>query len=172
MANLNTRGTLTRNRWDYYESSNVWAFIYGTVASGPIYAYLFNNATAQTQLDVYMLSWSASLATLWDVALYPPQQTVTPLTPAESELHTVQPDAAAPTGAVGMAIAIATSTLYRIDHRSDSPQAVTINLGTSSPFITLPPGWILAVSGSPPSECELSMTVWYQQVLDNVAPAP
>src|SRR5215472_9763882 len=105
MAYLNTRGTLTRSRLDFYETSNCWAFVNGNVAGGQIAAYLLNNAATAMQVDVYGMRWASSTAQPWAVTVRQPVQTITPITPTYSEVHCIQPDLPMPLGIVGLASA-------------------------------------------------------------------
>ena len=117
MAQLNSRGTLTRGRWDFFERSNGVAFVYGSVGAGPIGAYFANNATSGAAIDIYAIHGSSNNAVNWDTFILLP--------PIAGE-----------------------------------------------PFFTLPPLWGIAIlSPGAPGADELSLTVWYQEVLDNIAPA-
>lgn len=172
MAQLNSRGTLTRSRWDYFEHSNGVASVWGTVTSGVIGAYFVNNSTGATAIDVYTLNWSASVANLFVISLIFPQIVQTPLTPAESHIFALTGDTAQPPGAIGMYIASTgpASTFFRYSATSSGAQFAPI---MGSYFATLPPGWgITCGTVGGPNPCELSMTVWYQYVTDNISPAP
>src|SRR5262245_11942290 len=103
MAYLNTRGTLTRNRLDFYESSNCWGFVNGSAPGGTLYAYLLNNAASALQLDVYGIKWFSSTPQVWVLQVFQPVQTISPVTPGEIEIHSIQPDLPMPLGVVGMA---------------------------------------------------------------------
>ena len=172
MAQLNSRGTQTRSRWDYFEHSNGIAFVYGSVTSGGIGAYFINNSTGATAIDVYTLDWFTSVAGLWALSLFPPGTTITPLPILESNVFCLAPDVATPPGQVGMLIVPSPTyrTFIRYSNNSNGGQVAPIS---GSYFATLPPGWAIAIGGpGSPNPCELSMTVWYQYVLDNVPPAP
>jgi len=171
MAYLNTRGTLVRSRLDFYETSNCWAFVYGTATASGISAYILNNASAATQLDVYGVQWFSSTPQPWDVAVHQPVQAILPLTPGEIEVHTIQPDLPAPVGVVGLASGYVADVYYRVLRQSGGATSGQIDLGYDSPHIVLPPGWLFSVSTYVSGTCELSMTVFYQIVLDNVPPA-
>lgn len=172
MAQLNSRGTLTRNRWDYFEHSNGWASVYGSVPSGLISAYFANNSTGTMQLDIYRVEWFASVPAAWGIALIPPPLIVTPITPTDIEIHSAQPDRGAPAGICGMYSAFA-SPFYQIQRNSNQASSGSLAPIAGVPFITLPPGWIIAVGGNPGANpCELSMNVWFQEIIDNVPPAP
>lgn len=171
MARLNSRGTLTRTRWDYFERTNGWAFVSGSVTSGGIGTYFSNNSSATMQLDIYSLTWAASVSLDWDILLYAPPLTISPMVPTESSVNCVQPDSAAPAGVVGMYTASA-GNFRHIERISNAVNGSVIAPVGGMSWLTLPPLWSIAVSanagGNP---CELSMTVWYQEILDNVAPA-
>lgn len=171
MAQLFSRGTLTRSRWDYFERTNGWAFEYGNVTSGTIGAYFANSATGTMHLDIYHFEFFASATAVWDIDLFSPPLILTPLTPGETELHACQPDAATPPGALGMYTATA-GTAYTIQHYANQTNTGSLAPVGGMTFITLPPGWAIAVSGSAGANpCELSISVWFQETLDNIAPA-
>ena len=172
MAQLNTRGTLTRTRWDYFEHSNGVSSVYGSVTSGTIGCYFANNSSGATAIDVYTLNWSASVAGLWAVTLLQPPLVLAPLAPAESHIFALQPDVATPPGVNGMwtSVASAFQTFFRYSASTSGDELQPI---PGSYFVTLPPGWAISIGGGgSPNPCELSMTVWYQYVTDNIAPAP
>jgi len=171
MAYLNTRGTLTRSRLDFYETSNCWAFVLGTVGSGTVSAYLLNNAATALQLDVYGMRWFSSTPEVWDVAVHQPVQTITPITPTRIDVHTIQPDLAMPLGVVGLASLYTPDVYYYVMHQSGGAQSGELELGYGTPHIVLPPGWLISVSAAIAGTCELSVTFFFQQVLDNVPPA-
>ena len=171
MALLNSRGTLTRGRWDYFEQSNGWASVYGSVASGPIGAYFINNSTGAIQIDVYSLYWWASSAFAWTVALFPPPFVATAITPTEVEIHAAQPDRQTPAGACGLYYN-QTSAFYTLQKVSNSVESGIVQPAPGQPFITLPPSWGIGVGGGGVAgPTELSMNVWFQEVSDNIAPA-
>jgi len=171
MALLNTRGTLVRDRLDFFETSNAWAFVFGSVASGAFAAFLNNNSTGHTQLDVYGMLWFSSIAQVWDVTLHPPIQTFTPVTPTESMILCIQPDLPAPAGFIGLASAFNSPSYYRILRQSGGAQSGTLDLGYGTAHTVLPPGWSLVLSTTATAAVELSVTFYYQQVTDNVAQA-
>jgi hypothetical protein len=171
MAQLNSRGTLTRGRWDFFEHSNGWASVYGSVPSGFIGAYFANNQTGTMQLDLYRLYWFASQALNWSIGLFSPPLILTPLAPNEIEIRADQPDRATPPGVCGMYTA-STGASYTIQRHSELASSGELAPVAGEPFITLPPGWAIAVNalaGSSP--CELSINVWFQETLDNISPA-
>lgn len=171
MAQLNSRGTMIRNRWDYFERSNGFAFIYGAVASGPVGAYFANNSAGATNLDIFNLTWSASVTTIVEVAFLLPPLILVPVTATESFIHPLLPDSAKPPGVVGMFSTFSSVywTIVRYSNTSNQDEMVPI---PGSYFVTLPPSWALAVWTAPQANpAEFSMTVWYQEVLDNVPPA-
>jgi hypothetical protein len=171
MAQLNSRGTLTRGRWDYFEHSNGWASVYGSVTSGGIGAYFANNSTATMQLDIYALYWFASVASVWNVGLFPPPLILTAFAPTEVEIHASQPDRAQLAGVCGMYSA-AGSPFLTIQRISNSLTSGIIQPVAGEPFIALPPNWAISVSGfGGGNPIELSMNVWYQEIIDNVSPA-
>lgn len=171
MAQLNSRGTLTRSRWDYFEHSNGVSSIYGHVTSGGIACYFANNSTGATAIDVYTLNWSASVTGVFTVYLMLPPLVLVPITPDESHIFALASDLAAPPGVNGM-FSTGTSqaqTYIRYSAGSSGAQVAPI---MGSYFATLPPGWAIAVGlGSSSNPVELAMTVWYQYVTDNIAPA-
>jgi hypothetical protein len=172
MAQLNTRGTLTRARWDYFEHSDGVASIYGSVTSGGIGAYFANNSHGATAIDIYTLNWSASVAGLFAIGLFSPPLVLTALAPTESHIFALAPDVATPPGVVGMFTnsAGAYSTFIRYSAGSSGAQMAPI---MASYFASLPPGWAISISGpGSANPCELAMTVWYQYVTDNISPAP
>lgn len=172
MAQLNSRGTQTRNRWDYYERSNGFATVWGSVVSGPVGAYLANNSAGAAALDIYHFTWSASVSTIVEVAFLLPPLVLSVVTPLESYVHPIQPDAAAPPGVVGM-FSIFTSTYWTIKRYSAGSSGGDLSPIMGSYFVTLPPGWAIAVwTNNQPNPCELSMSVWFQEITDNIAPAP
>lgn len=171
MAQLNSRGTLTRSRWDYFEHSNGVSSIYGSVTSGAIAAYFANNSSGATAIDIYTLNWSASINTVAAIYLLLPPLVVTPITPTESHIFALAPDTATPPGVNGMCSAIAGSyqTFVRYSAGSTGVQMAPI---MGNYFATLPPSWAIAIAcSSVTNPIELSMTVWYQYVTDNIAPA-
>jgi hypothetical protein len=171
MAQLNSRGTLTRSRWDYFEHSNGVASVFGSVSSGSIGAYFVNNSTGSTALDLYTLQWTASVAGLWAITLLLPPLVLSEFPASENHIFAVASDTPTPPGLNGM-FTLITSTILTYVRYSN-----TINAGTLAPisgnyFATLPPGWAISVNGPGSSNpCELSMTVWYQYVTDNISPA-
>ena len=172
MAQLNTRGTLTRSRWDYFEHSNGVSSVYGSVASGPIGAYFANNSSGATAIDIYTINWSASIVELFGIFLLVPPLILTPLAPSESHIFALASDVGAPPGVNGMFTVNGGlgQTYVRYSAGSSGVQVAPI---MGSYFATLPPGWAICVFGPGSSNpCELSMTVWYQYVTDNIAPAP
>ena len=172
MAQLNSRGTLTRGRWDYFEHSNGWASVYGSTTTGLIGAYFANNSTATMQLDIYHLAWFASITAIWGIVLLPPPQILTTIVPTEIQIHAQQPDKATPPGTCGIYSGIG-SQYYTIQRVSNSTQSGTLAPVAGEPFITLPPMWAIAVQAQPGTNpIELSLNVWFQEVLDNVPPAP
>lgn len=172
MAQLNSRGTLTRGRWDFFEHSNGWASVYGSVTSGGIGAYYANNATGTLQVDVYSLFWTCSVASTWNVQLLPPPIIATAFPPTDIEIHACQPDAAQPVGSVGMFSAYG-GPFFIVFHVSNSMTGQFFAPVAGEPFVTLPPGWAISVGGnSGGNPCEMSMNVWFQPMLDNIAPAP
>lgn len=172
MAQLNTRGTLTRPRWDFFEHSNGVASIFGMVPSGTIGAYFANNSTGATAVDIYTLNFSASVSGVWQISLLPPPLVLSPLTPSESHLFALAADVAQPPGVVGMFTAF-TSQFQTYIRYSAGVSGAELSPIAGSYFATLPPGWAISVGGvSAQNPIELAMTVWYQYVTDNIAPAP
>jgi len=172
MAQLNSRGTLTRSRWDYFEQTNGWASVYGSVTSGGIGAYFANNSTGSLALDIYNFTWFASVAVPWNVTLFVPPLVLTAFTPTDSEVHASQPDRATLAGVVGMYSASA-SPFFTIQRISNQVQSGIVEPVAGQPFVTLPPGWAIGIGGfAGTNPCELSLNVWYQEVTDNIAPAP
>jgi len=172
MAQLNSRGTLTRSRWDYFEHSNGISNIYGQVTSGTIGAYFANNSAGATAIDIYTLNWAVSVAGIFTITLLLPPLVIVPLTPLESQTFALAPDVATPPGIIGMFTVLSSpyKTFVRYSNGSSGAQMAPI---MGSYFATLPPGWAICVSGQgSPNPCELSMTVWYQYVTDNISPAP
>jgi hypothetical protein len=172
MAQLNSRGTLTRSRWDYFEHSNGVASLYGSVTSGFIGAYFANNSSGATAIDIYTLNWSASVANVFTVSLLQPPLVLAALAPIESHIFALAADVATPPGINGMFTNFASPALEYVRYSAGSTGAqVSPILGDY--FATLPPGWAISVSSDGSANpCELSMTVWYQYVTDNIAPAP
>ena len=171
MAQLNSRGTQTRARWDFFEHSNGISSVYGSVTSGPIGAYFANNSTGATAIDIYTINWSSSVSAIFAITLLLPPLVLTPLAPAESHIFALAPDVATPPGVNGMWTAVASpyQTYIRYSAGSTGAQMAPI---MGSYFATLPPGWAISIgSGGVTNPCELSMTVWYQYVTDNIAPA-
>ena len=171
MAFLNTRGTLVRDRLDFFETSNCWGFVYGNTAGGPTYMYLINNATTALQLDVYAVQWFSSTPQPWELGCHAPVDTITPIIPTDVQVHSIQPDLPQPLGLVGMASAISPDIPLRILHQSGGATSGAVDIGYSSPHIVLPPKWVFSVSTIVSGACECSFTVFYQAVLDNVPPA-
>ena len=171
MAQLNTRGTLTRGRWDFFERTNGVAFVYGSVTTGPIGCYFVNNGTGGLAIDLYAVASSSSAQGLWDTYILLPPITGSALTPTESTVSCIKPDEATPAGAVGMFTALTSPTRHLL-RESEPTNYVEINPVAGVPFYTLPPMWGIAIFTNPTgAQCEMSMTVWYQEVLDNIAPA-
>jgi hypothetical protein len=170
MAQLNTRGTFVRDRLDFYEQSNCWGFVYGSVNGGGISAYLINNGAGNLQLDIYGIQWFSSTPEPWDVAVHHPVQLITPVTPIDAQIHCIQPDLPMPVGVVGMASAFTPDIYHIVLHQSGGATSGTLDIGYASPHIVLPPGWLFSVSSTVTGLCELSMTVFYQMVLDNIPP--
>jgi hypothetical protein len=172
MAQLNTRGTLTRARWDYFEHSNGVSSIFGSVASGFIGAYFANNSSGATAVDIYTLNWSSSVANVFTVSLLLPPLVLTPLAPSESHIFALSPDVATPPGINGMFTNFASPAQAYVRY-SGASNGTQVSPILGSYFATLPPGWAISIStvGSA-NPCELAMTVWYQYVTDNISPAP
>ena len=171
MAQLNSRGTLTRGRWDYFERSNGVAFVYGSVGAGPIGAYFANNATSGISIDIYAIAGSSNNAVTWDTFILLPPIAGTGLTPTESWVSCIKPDEAAPAGQIGMYTAV-TSVARHLTRDSNKDNYYELNPIAGEPFFTLPPLWGIAImSPGGPGSDELSLTVWFQEVLDNIAPA-
>ena len=171
MAQLASRGVFSRNRLDFYESSNCWAFTYGMVVSGSLSAYLLNNSSAAAQLDVYGVQWFSSSAQVWNMYIVPAVQTVTPISSYAAEIHPIQPDLPAPPGVVGLASAYNPSTAFMVLRQSGGAMSGSLDLGYWTPHITLPPTWALVLGANVTAQCELSVTFFYQQVSDLVMPA-
>ena len=172
MARLNSRGTLTRGRWDFFEHSNGWASVFGSVTSGGINAFFANNSTATLQIDVYNLTWFASIPLVWNVFILIPPLVLTEIPPTEIEVHACQLDAGTPPGICGMFNANS-SPSFTIQRVSNATTSGIIEPVAGQPFITLPPGWAIGVGGGAVTNpCEISLNVWFQPVLDNVPPAP
>ena len=171
MAQLNSRGTQTRGRWDYFEHSNGIAFVSGSVTTGPIGAYFANNSTGATAIDVYTINWMASVSLTFTLMVFPPPFSLTPVTPTDSNVRALQADLAAPPGLVGMYSFGAAPYIQMLRYSAGSTGAQVAPI-TGNYFTTLPPGWAIAVEcGVQSNPVELSMTVWYQYVTDNIAPA-
>jgi hypothetical protein len=171
MAQLNSRGTLMRARWDYFEHSNGVSSIYGSVPSGFIGCYFANNSAGATAIDIYTVNWTASVAGPYYLTLLLPPLVLTPLTPTESHLFALAPQTATPPGINGMftANAGAYQTFIRYAAATTGAQVAPI---MGSYFATLPPGWAISINGLGSSNpTELAMTVWYQYVTDNISPA-
>lgn len=172
MAQLNSRGTLTRSRWDYFEHSNGVASIFGSVTSGGIGCYFANNSTGATAIDIYTLNWSASVSQVFNVSLLLPPLILTPLAPTESHIFSLASDVATPPGLTGMFIGVS-SIFQTYIHYSASSTGAEVSPIAGSYFATLPPGWAISVGvGAGSNPIELAMTVWYQYVTDNISPAP
>jgi hypothetical protein len=171
MAQLNTRGTLTRSRLDFYEHSNCWGFVLGNVPNGGIYAYLVNNASSSLQLDVYGMKWFSSVAETWEVTVRQPVQGITPITPAWSEIHAIQPDLPMPLGVIGLASNFIPSATYYVMRQSGGATSGELEIGYRTPHIVLPPGWLIVIGATAAAAVELSVTFFFQQVLDNIPPA-
>ena len=172
MAQLNSRGTLTRNRWDYFEHSNGVASIFGSVVSGTVGCYFANNSSGATAIDIYTLNWAASVPGVWQISLLLPPLILTPLAPSESHIFALAADVAQPPGVIGMFTAVASpfQTYIRYSNGIGGDELSPI---AGSYFATLPPGWAISLGGvSSMNPIEASMTVWYQYVTDNIAPAP
>lgn len=166
-----SRGTLTRARWDYFERTDGIAMVWGQVVSGPIGAYFANNSSGSLAIDVYNFQMFSSVTTIWDVLLLLPPLVLTPITLNDAQVMSLQPDHAQPAGVVGMFSAL-TSNFRRLQRVSNGAFQLTMTPIPGSYFITLPPGWALSVFGNPGANpAELSMTTWYQEVTDNIAPA-
>jgi hypothetical protein len=171
MAQLNSRGTLTRGRWDFFERSNGVAFVYGSVGAGPIGAYFANNATSGAAIDIYAIHGSSNNAVNWDTFILLPPIAGVALTPIESWVSCVKPDEAVPAGVIGMYTSV-TSVMRHLTRDSNKDQYYDLAPIAGEPFFTLPPLWGIAIlSPGAPGADELSLTVWYQEVLDNIAPA-
>jgi hypothetical protein len=171
MAYLNTRGTLTRSRLDFYETSNCWGFVSGSLGTGSLGAYLLNNATTNLQLDIYGVRWFSSTPEVWSVSLVQPVQTISPVMPDETFIHCMQPDLPAPVGLVGLANALDPLVYYRMLLTQNPATEGEIELGYGTPHAVLPPGWIMLVSTTATGNYKMSATFFFQQVLDNVPPA-
>jgi hypothetical protein len=171
MAQLNSRGTMVRNRWDFFERTNGFAFIYGSVPSGPVGAYFANNSQGALQLDIFNLTWAASVVTVVEVAFLLPPLVLVPVGVTESFIHPLQPDSATPAGAVGM-FSTFSSVYWTIQRYSNGANYDEISPIPTSYWLTLPPQWAVAAwSNDQPATNEFSMTIWYQEVRDNISPA-
>jgi hypothetical protein len=171
MAQLNSRGTMIRGRWDFFEQSDGFSFIYGSVPSGLIGAYLANNSSGAAMLDIYNFTWSASQAATWELAYLVPPLVLTPLVPSEQFIHPLNALSAAPPGFTGMYSNNA-GVYWTIKRYSQPSTGENFAPIAQSYFVTLQPGWAIAIAAIPASgPTELSLTVWYQEVTDNIAPA-
>jgi len=171
MAQLNSRGTLTRGRWDFFERTNGVAFVYGSVASGTIGAYFANNSLGGTAIDIYAVEASSSTPGGWDTYILLPPIAGASVTPVENIVSCIKPDEAAPAGFCGMFSSL-TSPTRHITKVFSSYDSTLLNPIAAEPFYTLPPLWgIAVVTTGGASAISLAMTVWYQEVLDNIAPA-
>ena len=133
--------------------------------------YFANNSAGALALDIYNVTWFASLTLPWDMWLVPPPLQLTPMTPSGTTIISMAPDHAQPAGAVGMFTAGFTPG-FRLQRISSTMNFQSLQPIAGSFWMTLPPGWIIAVSANAGTNaCEMSMTVWYQEVLDNIAPA-
>lgn len=171
MAQLNSRGTMIRSRWDFFERSDGFAHVHGT-GTGPLFgAYFANNSSGATNLDIFNLTWSASVTGIVEVAFFVPPIIVVPLAPTESFIHPLLPDSAQPPGVLGMFTNF-TSVYWTIVRYSNGANQDEMTPIPGSYFCTLPPSWAIAVwTPAPSSPAEFSMTVWYQEMLDNISPA-
>ena len=172
MAQLNSRGTLTRSRWDYFEHSNGVSSCFGSVTSGAIGCYFANNSSGATAIDIYTLNWNVSVAGPFALYLLLPPLVLTPLAPTESHIFALAPDVATPPGLNGMFTAIGGISQNYLYYTSGTV-GDEVSPITGSYFATLPPGWAIAMFGQGSANpIAMSMTVWYQYVTDNIAPAP
>lgn len=171
MALLNSRGTLARGRWDFFERTNGVAFVTGSVASGQIGAYFANNSLGGTAIDIYAVEASSSVSGGWDTYILLPPIAGAAVAPAEVSVSCIKPDEATPAGVCGMFSSL-TSPLRHITKVYSSYDSTLLNPIAAEPFYTLPPSWgIAVVTSGGASAISLAMTVWFQEVLDNIAPA-
>jgi hypothetical protein len=141
------------------------------VMGGSFSAYLLNNSPGPAQLDVYGVQWFSSSAQTWNMFIVPSVVSVTPITPYAAEVHPIQPDLPTPPGIVGLASAYNPSIAYNVLRQSGGATSGELDLGYSTPHITLPPNWALVLGANVTGQCELSVTFFYQQMSDIVGPA-
>jgi hypothetical protein len=133
--------------------------------------YLANNSAGGTALDIYSLNFTASVATTWWAIVLLPPIVVSPVTPLSSDISPVQVDRAGLPGVLGAYSALS-SPYRRIANWAAPVSDILLNpLGTMF-WVSLPPGWaISAYADGGAGPLIISMTVWYQEVLDNISPA-
>jgi hypothetical protein len=172
VAQLVSRGTLTRNRWDFFESGDAFANITAvTVATGTRLLFLTNNVP-QVQFDIYRVDFACASATS-GVAIQVLQPN-TPLVDQGGGVHSqayLQVDQGTPAGQIGIALSPVELINYYLYYRPDALTAFSFEL-YAGPLVSLPPNFAIAVNVTSTPNLLCGVTFWYQQVLDLLPPAP
>ena len=170
-AKLDSRGTLARNRWDFFEGAGAWGYVNGVAGNTTnSWIVLFNNGMAGVNLDVWYASFSTTPAAPIVWATANPGVVAQWTFPTPIPANAVQLNQSAPPGVVGIAVIPFLAILQTIRDRVDSPSFDELKLGFDGPFVTVPPGYALVATVAAPNQTA-SATFFYQAVLDQSVPA-
>jgi hypothetical protein len=172
VAQLVSRGTLVRNRWDFYEASDYITTIIGIpIAGNPTILFLQNISTG-VELDVYRVAWSQATPAGVVMILAPPPLALTLGTNGGTYSVGITPTAPGPGVNAGVAISTGQPTFFVLEQWQNNPGAAEVQLANGGAFVTLPPLWALYVQQIASGTGNFNAVFHYQQVLDLVAPAP
>lgn len=170
-ATITSRGTLVRGRWDFYENADAIAYCAVSAVPGPPIFWFTNNAVAQVDLDIFRIEVSQATASGILYQLFPNRYISVGFVPSVVQIIALNPNNPAPTGQIGVGNTFTAPAPVPFRQRTDSISYDVIELNGSDFFLTLPPLWTLQVSGLPGLALTSSVTIWYQQVADQVRPA-
>jgi hypothetical protein len=171
VAQLTTKGTLTRSRWDFYEASDAWGFATGNIGNtSGNGGFLLNNGTGPGQLDIYYACVSFATATAFSWLVYGSNATFGINAALLSFSRAIQTDAPQPLGLCNIAGTGGANIKANFRTRVDPVTFDEIKPGVEGPFLSLPPGFALVVNTASP-DTTAALTFLYQIVIDIVQPA-
>jgi hypothetical protein len=171
VAQVFSRGTLTRSRWDFFESSDAFANVIGPVgATSGGQPYLYNNGGGPGELDIYYACVSFASATNFTWALVGPSAQFGIGLAQLQTVHAVKADGPMPLGVAQIAVPNGNNQKIVIAGRIDPVTFYELKFGLEGPFLSLPPGYALQVIMANP-DLQASATFLYQSVVDITAPA-
>lgn len=171
MATRGIKGILARNSWDFYEYSTAWAFTSATLpTTGGVFA-LLNNGMQQANLDVYRTEFSISAATVFYWAAIQFSAPIPAGVGLNSSIHACETNQPQPLGWVDVYTTTWWNSQKIIKVRYDPTTTDAVMIQSGGPFITLAPGWGLALftTGTLPSSPNGSFTAWYQVIMDQIS---